>query len=190
LGLPSNKNIGFLRTANANDDESNSYHFGVAAQRAAIDAGFSKQVARQLVAAIVEMIDNVYQHSRLSESGMAVFQARSGNFEFAVSDRGIGVLRSLQESSEYANLSDHGDALQRALTDGCSRFGPNSKHGHGFRPLFIGLSNLNGELRFRSGDHALTIDGTNPQCIPWTKVSKPSISGFLASVSCRTHPRT
>lgn len=186
---PSNKRMGFFRTTNCEDDLSNSYQFGVAAKSAAIAAGFPRQIAAQLVAAAVEMIDNIYLHSAASHTGLAAFCARPGGFEFVISDRGIGVLRSLQENSEYAQLCDHGDALQLALTDGCSRFGSNSNHGHGFRPLFIGLSNLNGALRFRSGDHALTIDGRNPQVIPWTKIAKPAISGFLASVSCRVNSR-
>jgi hypothetical protein len=184
---PSTKRIGFIRTTNVEDDVSNSYHFGIAAQKAAVGAGFSKHVASQLVAAIVEMIDNIYLHSTSSETGLAAFHARADCFEFVFSDRGVGILRSLQESSEYARLSDHGDALQLALTDGCSRFGSNSNHGHGFRPLFIGLSNLNGRLRFRSGDHALTIDGRDPISIPWTKIAKPVVPGFFAFVSCRTH---
>jgi hypothetical protein len=132
------------------------------------------------------MTDNIYLHSDRSETGLAAFLARSGYFEFGVLDRGMGVLRSLQSCDQYARLQDHGDALEIALTDGCSRFGPNSKHGHGFRSLFIGLSNLNGALRFRTGDHALTIDGRNPISIPWRKIAKPKINGFLAFVSCRT----
>jgi hypothetical protein len=186
---PSTKRIGFFRTTNNEDDVSNSYNFGMAAQKAAIAAGFPKHVASQLVAAIMEMVDNIYLHSTSSETGLAAFHARPGYFEFAVLDRGVGILRSLRQSAEYAQLSDHGDALQTALTDGCSRFGANSNHGHGFRPLFIGLSNLNGALRFRTGDHALTIDGRDPISIPWTKIAKPNISGFLAFGSCRTHAR-
>ena len=186
---PSDKRVGFFRTTNSENDTSNSYSFGMAAQKAAAGAGFSRHVASQLVAAIMEMVDNIYLHSSLSETGLAVFHARPGYFEFAVLDRGVGILRSLQQSAEYARLTDHGDALQTALTDGCSRFGLNSNHGHGFRPLFIGLSNLNGALRFRTGDHALTIDGRDPISIPWTKIAKPNISGFLAFASCRTHAR-
>ncbi len=187
---PVNKQMGFFRTTNCEADVSNSYQFGVAAKSAALAAGFSRKIASQLVAAAVEMIDNVYLQSAASPTGLAAFYARPGGFEFVISDRGIGILRSLQQNSEYAQLSDCGDALQLALTDGCSRFGSNSNHGHGFRPLFIGLSNLNGSLRFRSGDHALTIDGRNPQSIPWTKIAKPAISGFLASVLCRVSSRS
>jgi hypothetical protein len=186
---PVTKRIGFFRTTSSEDDVSNAYDFGTAAQRAAVDAGFSKLVSGQLVAAILEMVDNIYLHSTVPESGLVAFHARPGHFEFAVLDRGIGILKSLQQSTDFAQLSDHGDALQLALTDGCSRFGANSKHGHGFRPLFIGLSNLNGALRFRTGDHALTIDGRDPISIPWTKIAKPNISGFLAFVSCHTHTR-
>jgi hypothetical protein len=185
---PATKRIGFFRTSSSEDDVSNAYEFGTAAQRAAVDVGFSKLVSGQLVAAILEMVDNIYLHSTIPESGLVAFHARPGYFEFAV-DRGIGILKSLQQSADFARLSDHGDALQFALTDGCSRFGADSKHGHGFRPLFIGLSNLNGTLRFRTGDHALTIDGRDPISIPWTKIAKPNISGFLAFVSCHTHAR-
>lgn len=184
----STKRIGFFRTSDSESDRLGFYRFCMAAQKAAVEVGFSKLVAGQLVAAVGEMVDNIYLHSTLPESGLVAFKARPGYFEFAVLDRGVGILRSLQQSSDYAQLADHGDALQTALTDGCSRFGAESNHGHGFRPLFIGLSNLNGALRFRSGDHALIIDGRNPISIPWAKVAKPSISGFSAFVSCRTHP--
>ena len=64
-----------------------------------------------------------------------------------------------------------------------SRFGPNSKRGRGFQPIFFGLMNLHG--RFRSGDYALLMDGTSPQLATAQLAQKPSISGFLASVRCR-----
>jgi hypothetical protein len=63
---------------------------------------------------------------------------------------------------QHAALGDHSKALQSALTDGISRFGSDTGRGHGFRPIFLGLANLRGSLRFRSGDHALVIDGTSP----------------------------
>jgi len=49
--------------------------------------------------------------------------------------------------------------LRLALTDGVSRYGKEAKRGAGFRPIFVGLANLAGSLRFRTGDHALTIEG-------------------------------
>jgi hypothetical protein len=182
---PTTKRYGFIRTTDSENDQANAFRFCSAAQKAAVEGGFTKQGARQLTAALGEMLDNIYQHSKMPETGLAVFGAQPGVFEFVVADRGIGVLQSLRECSEYARLLDHGDALEVALTDGCSKHGSNTKHGLGFRSLFVGLSNLNGYLRFRSGDHALTIEGTNPKCIPWRKIAKPRISGFLASVSCQ-----
>ena len=53
---PSTKRMGFFRTTDSVSDTSISYQFGVAAQKAAIDSGFPRQVACQLVAAIVEMV--------------------------------------------------------------------------------------------------------------------------------------
>jgi len=99
-------------------------------------------------------------------------------------------IKSLRTCPEHALLNDHGDALQLALTDGGSRYGSGTKHGHGFRPIFVGLSILNGFLRFRSGDHALTIEGRDPKQMPWKKSAKPPISGFLASISCTLRATT
>ncbi len=178
---PSTQRLGLLRTCE-DDDQTATFRFCSAAQKAATAAGFPKSVARQLAAALGEMLDNIYLHSKMSVTGLAAFDAHAQRFEFVVADGGIGILRSLRECDEYSGLSDHGDALDVALRDGCSRYGTGTNHGHGFSPLFVGLSNLNGSLRFRSGDHALTIDGRDPKNIPWRKSAKPPISGFLASV--------
>jgi hypothetical protein len=70
------------------------------------------------------------------------------------------------------------------LQEGVTRYGKGTGHGMGYRPLFQGLANLNGELRFRSGDQALTIDGMNPGSIPTKTSEKPPIGGFIASVNC------
>jgi hypothetical protein len=45
-------------------------------------------------------------------------------------------------------------------------------------------ANLNGELRFRSGDQALTINGVNAGSIPAQTWEKVPTSGFAASVLC------
>ncbi len=175
------KRLALLRTTERHDNDA-ILRFCSAAQKAATSAGFGKLISRQIAAAVHEMLDNIYLHSKKSETGLAAFHAGSRKFEFVVLDGGIGILRSLKESAEFAGLTDHGDALQVALTDGCSRYGANSNHGHGFSPLFVGFSNLNGSLRFRSGDHALLIDGKDPRNIPWRKSAKPPMCGFSASV--------
>jgi hypothetical protein len=152
--------------------------------RAAMKAGFSKETAHEFAGALGEMQSNIYEHSEAAHTGVVAFSASPELFEFVVADRGIGVLSSLKTCPEHVSLTDHGDALELALTDGSSRYGSGTNHGKGFRPLFIGLSNLNGLLRFRSGDHALTIEGRDPKHLPWTKARKALISGFLASVAC------
>ena len=96
----------------------------------------------------------------------------------AAADRGIGILRSLCRCAAYAALLDEG----KALTDGVSRHGPDSNHGHGFRPIFTSLMNLHGELRFRSGDHAIVMDGASPALATSRITQKAPIDGFFASV--------
>ncbi|MGO4565885.1 ATP-binding protein [Rhizobium sp. 2YAF20] len=185
---PQSRMIGFLRSATSfPQDETIWTAFGLATQQAATAAGFPRKIAAQLTAALGELHSNVYEHSKASDTGVVAFHAQPGRFELVVSDRGIGVLESLRGSPDYADLSDHGEALRLTLTDGVSRFGINSGRGLGFRPLFIGLANLNGALRFRSGDHALVIDGRGPSLVTARTAQKPAIRGFLVSVSCLTH---
>jgi anti-sigma regulatory factor (Ser/Thr protein kinase) len=152
------RSIGFLRTEQQPPADTTAWTaFGLAAQKAAVAAGFSNTVAGQLVGALVAMQSNIYEHSEASQSGLLAFRAVAGVFEFVVADRGIGVLESLRSGVAHAGLIDHGTALEVTLTEGCSRFGDGIGRGMGFRPLFVGLANLRGELRFRSGDHALII---------------------------------
>lgn len=179
------RNIGFLRTeARLPTDMTTWTAFGVAAQKAAVDAGFANKVAAQLVRSILEMQSNIYEHSEAPQTGFLAFRAMPGLFEFVTADRGVGVLRSLCSGTAHAELADHGTALQLTLTEGCSRFGNDVGRGMGFRPLFVGLANLRGSLRFRSGDHALTIDGNNPSLIMARIIQKPPLQGFFASVRC------
>lgn len=180
---PVHRNVGFLRTAGERD-EMGWTAFGVAAQQAAVAAGFAKRAAAQLVGAIGEMYSNIYEHSGAARTGLVAFMARERSFEFVAADRGAGVLDSLRTCPEYAGLDDHGEALRLTLSDGVSRHGRGTDHGKGFRPLFIGVANLNGFLRFRSGDHALVIDGHRPSLVTARLAQKPKISGFLASVRC------
>jgi len=183
---PNTRGMGLYRAyATPQHDETSWVEFGVAAQYCASEAGFSRDMGAQLVGAIGEMQSNIYEHSKSPATGIVAFRGRPGAFEFVVADRGIGVLESLKGCNDYAELKSHGQALQLALTEGVSRYGPHSGRGLGFRPLFRGLSNLNGSLRFRSGDSALTIEGQNPGVIPAKLWQKPMLQGFFASVICR-----
>ncbi|MEY2395087.1 MAG: hypothetical protein QOF94_1432 [Acidobacteriaceae bacterium] len=183
---PATRAAGFFRSSSTwTGDETSWIGFGLAAQKAAEASGFHHKTAAQFVSALGELVSNVHEHSSSPASGIAAFQGAPERFEFAVADRGIGILDSLRSCSAYAHLADHGEALRLALTEGISRFGPGSMRGYGFRPLFVGLANLSGYLRFRSGDHALVIDGQRIDMMAAKTAQKVYMRGFLASVVCR-----
>jgi hypothetical protein len=142
----------------------------------------------QLVAAMAELQENIHEHSDSPDTGILAFRAARGVFEFVAADRGIGVLKSLGHSREFAELPDHGKALEVAVTDGSSRFENHGGRGHGFRPIFLGVMNLYGSLRFRSGDYALLMNGTSPGPATAQVAQKPFIEGFFASIRCHAVP--
>jgi anti-sigma regulatory factor (Ser/Thr protein kinase) len=182
---PSTGRLGVMRAVRHgfNRDEQRT-SFLMDAKRAARDvAGLPGVSPGQLVGALGELESNIHEHSNHADTGLLAFRAASGIFEFVVADSGIGVLASLQSSVEFSACEDHGKALQMTLTEGTSRFGNEANRGYGFRPLFIGLMNLQGYLRFRSGDHALILDGRSPQLAIARLEQKPQLSGFFASVS-------
>lgn len=178
---------GFLRTVfdplKIRDDAART-QFLMAARKSAEAVGFPAATAQSLAAAIREMESNVHEHSGKAATGIIVFQARPSDFEFVVADGGVGILATLREALEFKNLSDHGRALHVALQEGVSRYGRSADHGNGFRDLFRGLADLNADLRFRSGDHALTISG-RPDLRQAVLAQKAPFQGFLASVRCR-----
>jgi hypothetical protein len=159
-------------------------NFIFAAFQAAQTVGFPKETARQLVAAMIEMYSNIVEHSDNVDSGLVCFHARPNYFEWVVCDAGIGVLASLRTCTEFSSLRDHGDAMMAALADTNSRFGKGVGRGYGFRPLFTGLANLNGFLRFRSGDASVTMDGRSPSLVSAQLRQKPLCPGLVAHVAC------
>ena len=161
--------------------------FGLAAQQAAA-MGFPRRIAAQLAAALGELHSNIHEHAQAPRTGIVAFRAHPHKIELVVADQGIGVLESLRGASAYADLCDHGEALRLALSEGVSRYGSCANRGYGFRPLFVGLANLKGSLRFRSGDHALLIDGRHPSLMTARMAQKPYISGFFISIVCETPP--
>lgn len=182
--VPLDQYAGFIRAIRRGPDGDNRLTgFLMKAKRAGQDvSGLPAAVSGQLVAAMEELENNIHEHADAPETGMLAYRAEPAAFEFVVADRGIGVLRSLRRCAAYAALPDEGKALEAALTDGVSRHGPDSNHGHGFRPIFTGLMNLHGERRFRSRDHAVTMDGTSPTLATSWITQKAPIDGFFASV--------
>ena len=179
--------LGFIRTLRnpRNDVDVQWINFCRRAQQAAEASGLSKRISQGLVGAIGELEDNIHLHSERSSTGFIGYRAVAGEFEFLIADSGIGALSSLKQCSAYSLIKDAGTALRIALTDGESRFGPDTGHGIGFQSLFTGLANLNGFLRFRSDDHGLVIDGQNPNLISAKLLQCAYLDGFLASIVCR-----
>lgn len=182
-----NENLGLARTQQSNDLViEQMIDFLMTAQRAGHRlTSFSKHIAKQVVAGIRELGDNIAEHSEAPDTGLLAYQIRRDSFSFVVADHGIGIVNSLQRCKKYSDLSDYGTALHEALTEGVSRHGPNSGRGHGFDSMFRRLADLQGELRFRSGDHALEIDGTSPDLTQAKTTQKPEIDGLFISVKCR-----
>lgn len=179
---------GFMRTTfdprvEADDVQRN--RFLIAARSAAETSGIVKPVAQYLAAALREMESNIHEHSGAATSGILAFQARPLSFEFVAADSGSGVLATLREDEEFADLTDHGLAIHAALQENVSRYGRTSGHGNGFRDLFLGLAHLNADLRFRSGDHALLISGPQPELKTARLAQKTPFKGFLAAVRCQ-----
>ena len=163
--------------------------FKIDAHKAALAAGFTGTAAL-LVAAMGELIGNVIDHSEALDSGVALFVTQSGQFEFVIADCGVGARASLIRNPEYASLSDEGSALQAMIEPGVSRFARETGHGNGFRPIFEKLANMTGHLRFRSGDHALTLDGRFGDRVARQLAQKPRLRGVFVAVSCRTPTMT
>lgn len=142
--------------------------------------------ARALVGALVEIENNVLEHSQRSHDAVVAFVAKPGEFSFVVGDNGIGPLSSFRSCSEYEYLADHGEALQLTLADGASRYGHSSGHGKGYNSLFIGLAMMQADLRFRTGNKMLSIRGVGPSRATDTITDRTHLQGFLASVVCRS----
>lgn len=155
------------------------------ADQAAGSVGFPRRVAGEIVGALGELQDNIFRHSSAYESGLVAFAASRDKFEVVVSDAGIGVLASLRQCADYADVEDAGAALKMAIIDGESRFGRNSGCGFGMGQMFRALVNHDGELRFRSGDHALQIYGHSPSLQGRLELlHKASLPGLTISVLC------
>jgi hypothetical protein len=185
------RRMGFIRAQRGGPEgENHLTGFLMQAKRAAREvAGLAGKAAGQLAGAMEELENNIHEHSEAADTGLLAFRAARGVFEFVIADRGIGVLASLQKGIGLAGITDHGKALEATLTDGTSRFGVRSNRGHGFRPIFLGMVNLRGTLRFRSGDHALLMDGTSPTLATAQLAQKPVIDGFFASLRCEAEVR-
>lgn len=151
----------------------------------ATSAGFPRQLIEPLLGALIELQDNVFQHSCRPESGLVAYAISRRAFELVTGDAGIGVLASLKKNPEFQHITDSGSALRRAASDGTSRFGADSGHGYGIGQLFRALARYDAEIRFRSGDHALSLWGDGPSLTGSVSLAhKAWLQGLTISVRC------
>jgi hypothetical protein len=155
-----------------------------AGQKAGLPKGFSQGLA----GTFEEMTSNILEHSERPGSGLVGYQWREGEFEYVVADAGVGVLESLKQHADYSWLLDSGQALEVAVCDGESRYGREAHRGTGFHNLLYNIANRNSYVRFRSGDHSYTIDGTQTPSLKKTQSCSP-FQGFLISIISRV-PKT
>lgn len=149
-------------------------------------AGFPSLTAQGIVGAFREMTDNVLLHSECPATGVSGYRWTPGELEYVVADSGVGVLASLRTCPEYQHVTDSGQALLIALSEGATRYGHGSGHGTGFAQVFVSLANLFGSLRFRSGNHSLEIEGISPSLPVAQLRQRANIAGLLVSVCCRS----
>lgn len=151
-------------------------------QRAGEQAGVPRRLAQALSGSLNEMASNGLEHSGNVNSCVAGYRWRRGFFEYVVSDSGVGVLSSLQTNPDYRWVSDSGQALNVAIRDGESRYGKGTGRGMGFHDLITNLARRGSFVRFRTGDHALIIDGTG-ETIREEIRQTANFDGFLVSIA-------
>lgn len=155
--------------------------------------GFGKPTAYGLVGAYLEMADNAQDHSGTDEQhpapALAAFHVAPGRMAYGVADLGRGVLASLRTKAEWSNLENSREALLAAIQQRATRR-PEYKQGSGFTQVHKSIADLNGVLRFRSGDAALLLDGRPEQAREATLRNSPGLLGFQLSVTCSLQPTT
>lgn len=170
------------RAPHTNDDTHwDSFLFAM--HKGMLAAGFPSLFSRGLVGALDEMQNNIHDHSGATDTGLIAYRVNPKRVEWIVADRGIGVLSGLRNGA-FPSLSDSGEALKIALTDGRSRFGAGKGRGYGFRELFKALATRQGSLRFRSDDQVLTMTGLSPSLSRVRLQQRGYVSGLAVSVVC------
>lgn len=160
------------------------------AENIAKTKGLNPKLIASLLGAMIELQDNIYEHSNAPQTGLVAYAANTSSFEFVVADRGNGVLQTLRQNPAYASLPDAGAALKEMIKEGVSRFPVEAGRGQGFNQLFRALVGHNAELRFRSSDHALTMRPTSDAMYGASALAQVAqLQGLTISVIYRTDDR-
>lgn len=165
----------------------NSVHIEELMQRAFMavcKSTLPKAAASQAVSALGEFESNVRDHSGYPTTGVIGYELTPEYVGLFASDVGMGVLESLKSNQHHQLLDDAGDALQLSIKEGVSRF-EKPGHGNGFRPIFSGLANHTGFLRFRSGNAVLELSGFNQHRVTQEIKERAQIKGLHIFVHCR-----
>jgi hypothetical protein len=147
--------------------------------------GFPVKLAGGLAGAVIEMVDNVWQHSDTPSPGLLAYQVRRRRFGFCVADTGVGVLASLRRNPRHRQLSSSMEAIRSAIEPGVSR--SRDGGGMGFPSLLHALADLWGTARIRSGEAGLVIDRTEDERKKHF-VYLPPLPGVHISVRCALDP--
>jgi hypothetical protein len=139
--------------------------------------------AHQVISALGEFHSNIIEHSGDRSNSFIGFEVTDHFVGVYATDFGMGTLSTLQQNPRYRSLSDHGDSLKLAIQDGVTCTGQVDR-GLGFRPIFEGLTNRTGYLRFRSGDALLEISGIKRDDPSLQIKQRPAIKGFHIYVHC------
>jgi anti-sigma regulatory factor (Ser/Thr protein kinase) len=148
-------------------------------------SGFPSHLAKGLTGAVIEMADNVWQHSDSASPGLVAYQIRRRKFAFSVADDGVGVLASLRTNAQFHNLSSSMEAIREAIEPGISR--NEDGGGMGFPSLLHALADLWGTARIRSGEAAVVIDRTQHERKK-EFIYLPGMPGVHVSVRCALDP--
>lgn len=158
-------------------------------ERSALSVGFSRSVAAKLQSAFAEMCENAVLHARSPTTPLAGYVVAEATAQFTVVDVGIGVRASLAQNPLHADLASDVDAIGRALQTGvtCRH---QSHGGFGFQSVFKALAEPWGQLRFRSGNGCLSMDGTGIDADSCRRSRPLPLPGFQVSVCCRADGRS
>ena len=147
---------------------------------------FGKKLSLALSKAMQEMADNVVQHSGPDEEhpalGLVGYHVGKNWMTYAVADIGRGVLASLQTNPTWASLPGSREALRESVCHYASRRA-DAPHGTGFSEVQKSLADLNGTLRFRTGNACLSLVGRR-DARRATISSNPYLVGFQLAVTC------
>lgn len=152
-------------------------------ERSATSVGFTSDEALNLQSALHEMATNAAIHSQARVPALVGYAVTGNCALFSVADVGRGIVASLTSNPKYAQLTEPVDAIHKALQTGVtSRI--DDSGGFGFSTIFKAVAEAWGQLRFRSGNGCITMDGTDLEVDNSVRRFPPPLPGFQVSVCC------